>query len=132
MALFSKRTTMQKLQADLAALTARATLLNAKRTAAQLVFDRAVDAGERHMLEGDVEDEKISTKLHGAVDAADSLLNSFTKPIATLAVSIDIAQQALAIEQQTVARRGASETLATQVAAIESAFPAWLLATRAF
>ena len=84
MAYFTKKTQMQKLQSDLDALKTRATLLNAKRVAAQLAFDKAVAARQTHLLGGDLDDERISAKMQAAVDAGASTLTGLDVAISAL------------------------------------------------
>jgi hypothetical protein len=130
MKLFGK-TKMQKLETALAALTSRATLLTAKREAARAIFDRAVAARDVHLLEGNLEDEKMGAKLQAAVDSAVSALAGFDNVIAAQAASIAEAEEKLAVERLAVARKAASEELTAKTDTIERQIGPWLEATRA-
>jgi hypothetical protein len=131
MAYFTKKTQMQKLQSDLDALKTRATLLNAKRVAAQLAFDKAVAARQTHLLGGDLDDEKISAKMQGAVDAGASTLAGLDVAIAALTASIAEAEQAIVAEAGRVKREADAKALAAVLASLEDKFAPWLQATRA-
>jgi hypothetical protein len=65
---------MQKLEAELATLKARAELLNITRPAARVAFDSATIARQTHLLEGDVEDVNAGNRLQANVDSALSAL----------------------------------------------------------
>jgi hypothetical protein len=130
MAIFQKKTPMQKLEAELSALTARAALLTAKRTTAQGAFDSAVAARDVHMLQGNLDDEKIGTKLQAAVDSAASALAGFDNVIAAQAALIVDAEEKLAVERMAVERKAASESLAANVDTIEKQLGPWLAMTR--
>lgn len=60
MAFFNRQTPMQKLKAELSALTSRAALLEGKRVAAQGVLDMAVQARQNLLLSGDIDDNKAA------------------------------------------------------------------------
>lgn len=121
---------MQKLSAELAALTARRTLLEGKQSAAQIALDDAIEARQTFMLAGNLDDETISKKRQGAVDAAVGMLAGFEKPLAALAVSIADGEGRMAAEQLAVDRRVGSEKLTAQTDAIESQLGPWLALTR--
>jgi hypothetical protein len=122
---------MQKLEAELSALMSRAALLTVKRAAAQGTFDSAVAARDRHMLQGNLDDEKIGNKLQAAVDSAASALAGFDNVIAAQATSIAEAEEKLAVERVAVARKAASEDLTAKTDTIERQIGPWLEATRA-
>jgi hypothetical protein len=91
MAYFQRKNPMQKLEAELAKLNARARLLDDQRAACAAAFDRATEQRQRFMLEGDLEDTKTCAKLQAAVDTASSALLGFDDAIATLTSSIAVA-----------------------------------------
>jgi hypothetical protein len=72
---------MQKLESELAALNARSKLLTGKRSAAQSTLDTAVDARQRMLLTGDIEDTKAALALQARVDTATSALAGFDAAI---------------------------------------------------
>jgi hypothetical protein len=130
MAIFQKKTPMQKLEAELSALTARAALLVAKRANAKGAFDSAVAARDIHMRQGNLDDEKIGAKLQAAVDSAGSALAGFDNVIAAQAALIVDAEEKLAVERMTVERKAASESLAANIDTIEKQLGPWLAMTR--
>ena len=51
---------MQKFEAELSALTSRAALLDGKRVAAQGMLDIALEARQKLLLTGDIDDNKAA------------------------------------------------------------------------
>src|SRR4051794_31999678 len=97
MAIFKKRSSMEKLQLVLSELRSRAAALIDKRKAAEVALAKATAANERHMLEGDLADDRTADKLQAKVDSSSSKL-------AGLNSAIDILQSQIAdTEQQIVA-----------------------------
>jgi hypothetical protein len=125
------KTKMQKIETALAALHNRGTLLTNKRANAQAAFDSAVSARQAMLLDGDLEDQKLATKLQTAVESAQSALVGLDGAISALKVQIDTAEKDLTAERDRVERQAASESLAASVAAIESKLEPWLTTTRA-
>ena len=123
---------MQKLKAELSALTSRAALLEGKRVAAQGVLDMAVQARQKLLLSGDIDDEKAALAAQTKVESAGSALAGFDIAITSLASSIVEAESNLEIARVSVARRVASEKLAAQTDAIEKQIEPWLAITRDF
>jgi len=121
---------MQKIETELAALQARAKLLDAKRAAAQAALDAATAARQEMLLAGDLDDAKLAARLQAAVDTAASALAGFDTAITALAASIAEAEAKLAAERLAADRKAASEALATQTDAIERKLVPWLAATR--
>ena len=68
MQLFTRRTQMQKIQSELAALNARSKLLTGKRAAAQSTLDSAFEARQKALLTGDLDDTKAAMALQAKVD----------------------------------------------------------------
>jgi hypothetical protein len=130
MALFTKKTQMQKLEAELAALKARAKLLDTKRTAVQNALDSALAARQAHMLDGDLDDTKTGARLQAAVDSTASVLAGFDTSITAQAALIADTEAKLAAERLAADRQAASEALATQTDAIEKQLAPWLARTR--
>jgi hypothetical protein len=121
---------MQKLQAELAALNARSKLLTGKRAAAQSTLDDAVEARQKALLTGDLDDTKAAMALQAKVDIAISALAGFEAAITAQAALIADAETKLAAEQLDADRKAASDALAAQVAVVEGLLGPWLEASR--
>jgi hypothetical protein len=130
MAFFVKKNPMEKLEAELKTLRARAGQLTAKRSTAQAALDRATAARQEFLLGGDIDDDKTSTKLQAAVDSATSSLAGFDTAIAALGASIADVEAKLTEARQAADRLAASEKLAAQILKIDETLPAWLQLTR--
>jgi hypothetical protein len=121
---------MQKLQSELAALNARSKLLTGKRAAAQSTLDHAIEARQKMMLTGDIDDTKATLALQAKVDSSTSALAGFDAAITTQAALIADAETKLAAEQLDADRKAASDTLAAQVGIIDKMLGPWLEASR--
>jgi hypothetical protein len=132
MALFRKRSPMEKLQKFLAELRSRAAALSAKRTAAETALGEATAARERHMLEGDLADDQTAEKLQVKVDSCTSRLAGLDAALAALQVQIADIEQKLADERAAVERAKAAEKLENDLDEIERALPDYLAAARRF
>jgi hypothetical protein len=130
MSFFTRKTQMQKLQAELSALTSRAVLLEGRRIAAQGVLDVAVQARQRLLLTGDLDDSKAALAAQAKVESAGSSLAGFDIAITSLDSSIAEAEDKLEAERLSVARKAASERLAAQTDIIEKQLGPWLSQTR--
>jgi hypothetical protein len=130
MALFTKRSKMEKLQAVVTALRERGELLDLKRTAAQSAFDAAVEARQSHLLTGDIDNTSINQKLQAKVDTASSTLMGLDSAIAALQAQMNDAEAQLDAERQVVERKAASEQIAANVANIDKLLGPWLAASR--
>jgi hypothetical protein len=130
MALFPRKTAMQILQAELSALTERAKLLTDKRTAAQGMLDAALEARQRTLLTGDIEDTRATQACQAKIDAATSALAGFDAAIAALVDSIAVAEAKIAAERLASNRKRASEQLAAQTDLFEKQLGPWLAITR--
>jgi hypothetical protein len=121
---------MQKLESELAALNARSKLLTGKRSAAQSILDSAVEARQRMLLTGDIEDTKAALALQAKVDTANSALAGFDTAITAQAALIADAEAILATKRLDGRRMAASELLAAQVAAVDELVGPWLRTSR--
>jgi hypothetical protein len=130
MALFQKKTKMEKLQAVVAALRARASLLTDRRVSAQTALDAAMAARQSMLIDGDLGDDKLATKLQGAVDTAQSSLLGIIDAINALQSQIADAEAQLNAEQERGKREVASEEIAKNVAEVERLIGPWLAASR--
>jgi hypothetical protein len=132
MALFTKRSKMEKYQAVVAALAKRGELLAAKRVAAQSAFDAALETRQSHLLTGDLDNASTNERLQAKVDAASSALIGLDSAIAALTAQMNDAEQQLDAERRTVERRAAAEEIARHVADAERQTAPWLKQTREF
>jgi hypothetical protein len=130
MALFQKKSQMEKHQAVVSALRKRAELLGIKRVTAQATFDNAIIARQELLISGDLSDQALASKMQAAVDAAASTLTGITDAIAALSGQMNTAEQQLAEATLTNARKVASEMLAMQIATIDKLLPRWLASSR--
>jgi hypothetical protein len=130
MALFTRRNPMQKIETELAALNARSKLLTGKRAAAQSALDSAVEARQKALLTGDLDDTKGALALQTKVDTATSALAGFDTAITAQAALIAEAEAKLASERQVADRKAASDTLAAQAALVEKLLGPWLESSR--
>jgi hypothetical protein len=131
MALFAKKNPVQKLEADLDGLKARALLLNTKRDAARSALDDAIAARQAHLLDGDIDDAKAATTLQARVDTATSELAGFDTAIAESQARINAAELALTAEAWRIKCEADAKALGAVVAGLEGKFGPWLDATRA-
>jgi hypothetical protein len=130
MALFQKRSKMEKLEVILAALRKRAALLADKRTSAQTALDAAIVARQAMLIDGDLGDEKLAAKLQGSVDTGQSALLGIIDAITALQSQIATAEAQLNAEAERVRREVASEEIAKNVAEVERLIGPWLAASR--
>jgi hypothetical protein len=129
MKLFGK-TKMQKFETVVATLKTRGALLSTKRVTAQAAFDSAITARQEMLIPGDIDDQKLASKLQSVVDSSSSTLSGIDDAISALQVQIETAEQQLAAERERVERVAASEQIASHVAAVERQVEPWLRATR--
>src|SRR6476646_3088719 len=101
MKLSFRRTTMQKIETNIAALTKRGEQLAAKRITAQDTLDEAIKARQKAPLPGDLDDQRSLDKLQDAVDSAMSALAGIDDALAVLTQ-----QKAEAAKQLTALLRG--------------------------
>lgn len=130
MALFQKATPTKKLESAVADLRARAERLASKRADAQAAFDASLTAREAFFVSGDLDDNVTAAKLQGRCDAARTALTSLDAAITSLAAQQAAAEDALAEEQNRIAREAAADALAAQVAVIEAMIEPWLQQSR--
>jgi hypothetical protein len=126
MALFQKRSNMQKLEIVVAALRKRGQLLADKRVNAQAAFDAAISAQQELLISGDLDDEKLAAKMQSAVDVAASRLHALDDAVSTLAQQTIAAEGQLAVAALADARKTASELLVAQIADIDRLLPKFL------
>jgi hypothetical protein len=130
--LFGKRTPMQKFQSDLDKLVTRRDALVAKQAGAQAALDRALEARQRHMIEGDISDDATAAKRQAAVDSATSALAGFALALTRMADDIGQVETALDTAKQEVARETGAKKLQEEVDAVELMLGPWLELTRTF
>jgi hypothetical protein len=88
MALFKKRSPMEKMQQQLIDLRQRSVALSTKRAASEAALAEAMVAREKYMLEGDLADEQTAQKLQTKVDRCISTLAGFDAALAALQAQI--------------------------------------------
>jgi hypothetical protein len=121
---------MQKIQSELAALCARRELLTGKRSAAQSTLDSAVEARQKMLLTGDIEDHQAALALQARIDSATSALVGFDTAITAQGPLIIGAEAKLAAERLDTDRKAASDTLAVQVTVVDQLLGPWVRASR--
>jgi hypothetical protein len=124
------KTKMEKLEAVLTALRKRAKLLTGRRGTAKAALDDALIQRQRHLLEGDVNDEKVSRRLQSMVDSCTSTLTGIDDALAALQAQTNDAEEALNAERLSVERKVAAEQIAANVATVERQIGPWLAASR--
>src|ERR1035437_9717745 len=127
-----KRNHMDNITKELAALTARRDALLAKQSNAKIALDRALDARQLHLTDGDINDEQIALKKQAAVDTAASALAGFEIASSPMASRVADAAARLDKETQTAAASKASEKLAGQINILDNLHVKWLEITRQF
>jgi len=124
---------MEKLEAELASLRARAETLKSRHAAADEAFGDAKAQLQRHHLEADLNtDDKARAKLEAAVATCAVTRDGYADALTEVQTKIADAEQKLAAERATVERKSASEMLARDLDAIEQALPHYLAAGKRF
>ncbi|WP_461322305.1 hypothetical protein [Bradyrhizobium diazoefficiens] len=124
---------MEKLEAELGSLRARAETLNSRHSAAEAAHDDAKAKLQRHHLDADLDaDDKARVKLETAVAACAVTRDGYANALVEVQAKITDAEQKLAAERATAERKAASEKLARDLDAIEQALPDYLAAGKRF
>jgi hypothetical protein len=131
MAIFNRKTPMEKMQKLLAERRSRAATLSAQRAAAEAALAKATAAHQSHLIDGDIADEKVGAKLHNEVVACALRVSGFDAPLAQLHAQIVDLEKNVAEEHAAIERAVAADKLAQQVAAIEAALPKYMSASSA-
>jgi hypothetical protein len=124
------KSTMQKIETTITALTKRGAQLDAQRCAAQAALDKATKARQDALIGVDDLDDQKLTKLQRAVSDAVSLLQGIDEAIGILTQEKAQAEAKLAAEKDRVARDVAAEQLTSKVSAIEAGLGPWLEQSR--
>jgi hypothetical protein len=133
MALFKRQNPMEKLEAELASLRARAETLSNRHTTADAAFFDAKMKVERHLLEADLDaDEKAGAKLEAAVAAWAQKRANLADALAKVRDLIAETEQKITAERDAAERASAADKLTVQIAAIEAVLPKLLQQSRAF
>lgn len=120
---------MEKLEAELGTLRARAETLKSRHAAADAAFVDAKSKLQRHHLEENLDaDDKARARLEAAIAAGALTRDGYADALAEVQTKIAEAEQKLAAERSAVERKAASETLARDLDAIEQALPDYLAA----
>jgi hypothetical protein len=130
---FRKKSPMDKLETELAALRARAEMLSNRHAATDAAFLDAKSKLRRHHLEADLDaDEKAGAKLEAAVATCALTRDSFADAMVGVRKMIADIEQKLADERAVAHRKAASEELARNLDEVERALPDYLAAARRF
>jgi hypothetical protein len=128
---FRKKSPMDKLETELAALRARADILSSRHAAAGAAFLEAKAKLQRHHLEADLDaDDKARSKLEAAVAACAVAHDGYVDALDKVQAQIADAEQKINAERATERRKAASEELARNLDAIEQALPDYLETAR--
>jgi hypothetical protein len=130
---FRKKSLMEKLETELAALRARAETLSVRHAAADEAFLDAKSKLQRHHLGADLDtDDKARAKLEAAVAACALTRDGYADALAELQAQIADMEQKIADERAATERKQAAEKLALDIDEIERALPDYLAAARRF
>ena len=129
---FRKKSHMEKLETELAALRGRAETLHSRHAAADAAFVDAEAKLQQHLLEADLDgDEKDRAKLEAAVASCALTRDNFAKAVSAQQAKVVEAETKVAAERAAVERNAAAEKkLARDLDAIEKALPIYLNAAR--
>jgi hypothetical protein len=131
MAFFKRKNPMEKLEAELSELRARAETLSNRHAAAEAAFVDAKARLQRHHLEADLDaDDKARAKLEGAVAACAVTRDGYADALGEVQAQIADTEQRIATERAAAKRKAASEELARNLDAVEQALPDYLEAGR--
>jgi hypothetical protein len=128
--IFKRKSVTEKLESDLAGMRKRVEALALKRADAKSSFDVAVSERQRHLLEGDLSDEKAGERLQRAVDASASRLNGYDSALLALQAQVDDAEARLRAEVESVERDRTASEIETVIDEIKSRIAPWLENTR--
>jgi hypothetical protein len=134
MQLFKRKTMVEKIETELAALTQRRETLAARHKAAEAAHTDAKSKLQRHHLEADVldADDKTRAKLEAAVASWAVTLAGYADALTEVKAKIGDTEAKLMAERAAVERKAASEKLAHDLDEVEQALPVYLEAGRRF
>ena len=133
MKIFKRKTMIEKLEADLAALRARAESLSSRHTAADTAFLEAKSKLQRYHLEADLDaDDKARAKMEAAVAACAVTHDGYADALGEVQAKIADTEQKIATERALVQRKAASEKLARDLDEVERVLPDYLGVARRF
>ncbi len=128
---FRKKSPMDKLETELAALLARAETLSSRHAAADAAFLDAKATLQRHHLQADLDvDDKARTKLEATVAACAVTRDGYADALGEVQAQIADAEQKIAAERALAERKAASEELARKLNQVEGTLPDYLEAAR--
>jgi hypothetical protein len=131
MALFKRKTMMEKLETELTALRARAETLSSRHAAADAAFVDAKQKLQRHHLEADLDaDDKARAKLEATVATCALTRDGYADALDEVQAKITDTEQKIAVERALVQRKAASEELARKLDEVERTLPDYLEAAR--
>jgi predicted nucleic acid-binding Zn-ribbon protein len=108
--LFKRKTSVEKLETELAALHARAKTLGSRHAAAEAAFVDAKAKLQRHLLEADLDaDEKVGVKLESAVANCAQRRDNFADALGEARKMISAVEANLAVERTAIERAAAAD-----------------------
>ena len=124
MALFARKSPMQKLEAEIATLVSRRGKIGAKLSAAKAELEAAERARLELLTESDADDAKAEAKARARVQEARSSLDALQAAAAALDQRIGAAQKNLAAEKETAERTAVADKIQADAAAAEKTLEA--------
>ncbi|WP_456659563.1 hypothetical protein [Bradyrhizobium sp. JR3.5] len=122
---------MEKLEAELGSLRARAETLNSRHATADAAFVDAKSKLQRHNIEADLDaDDRARAKLEASLAACAVTRDGYADALTEVRAKIASAEQTLADERSAGERKAASENLARDLDAIERTLRDYLAAGR--
>jgi hypothetical protein len=134
MAIFRRKSMLEKLDSELSTLRARVEMLTKRHAAAETALSTAKAALQRHHLECELggADDKVRVKLEAAIASCALTRDGYADAIADVREKIGDAEQKLTIEKDRVRRAEASDALARDLDEIDAVLPDFLAITRRF
>jgi hypothetical protein len=124
MAIFKRKTPVQKTEDQLATLKARRDRVDSKRAAAKIELDVAERARLALLTESDADDPQAEAKAQARVDSARSALDGLLAALSALNGQIAAAEQKLTAERDQAERNVVAEKIEANVVAAEKTLDA--------
>jgi hypothetical protein len=121
---------MVKLQSELEVLRKRATALTEKLAAAEVELTVATEARQRHLVEGDLADDKAVRALQDAVNIAASQVVGLEEALASVNAKIGEIERKIENERAAAERAAAAEKLSRELDEVERALKPFLEGSR--
>ncbi len=125
--LFKRKTSVEKLEAELAALRARAETLSSRHAAADTAFLESKSKLQRHHLDANLDaDDKARAKMEAAVAACAVTRDGYSDVLDEVQAKITDIEQKIAVERALVQRKAAGKELAGKLDEVERTLPDYL------